>query len=158
MLLVEVGKKAAMLQCVEVHFKHRRRDPNTLKWHTRIFATSESHAADTHFGGDQAEQGRALTQGDGIGHGAARGLIGQVFLLSRHVLFLQPDLVRAANGDHAFPHAVLHAFDDGGHADEARHAQDDAQHGEKRAEFVGPDFFQADGDGGEEGHGKAQTE
>ena len=82
-----------------------------------------------------------------IHHGAAGSLVGQMLLLGGNVLLFQQDLVGAAHGDHGFLHPVLHAFDDGGHADQAGDAEDDAQHREQRAELVRPHFLQADDDG-----------
>jgi len=43
---------------------------------------------------------------------APDGLIGEMFLFGRDILFLQQDFVRAAHGNHGFAHAVFHAFDD----------------------------------------------
>ena len=64
----------------------------------------------------------------------------------QQTLFEQ-NFVGAAQGNHGFLHGVLHPLDDGGHADQTGHAQNDAQHGEQRAELVRPHFFQADEDG-----------
>ena len=46
---------------------------------------------------------------------------------------------QAADRHERFFHPVLHPLNQRRHGDQARHAQDDAQHGQRRAEFVRPD-------------------
>src|ERR1035438_4639257 len=105
-----------------------------------------------HLGGHQAHERGAAAQGFDVGHRVAGRLVREVFLFGGHVLLVHIDPVRPTHRDHSFSHSVLHAFDDGGHADQARDAQDDAQHGEHGAELVRPHLLQADDDGVGEGH------
>ena len=151
-LLVEVGEEAPVFERVEVHLQGGGPHAGGVPDHERLVAVGRDDVVHIHLGRDQAHERRAAAQGLDVGHRVAGGLVGQVFLLGGHVLLVHVDPVRAAHGDHGLSHAVLHAFDDGGHADQAGDAQDDAQHGEQRAELVRPHFLQADDDGVGEGH------
>ncbi len=101
---------------------------------------------------DEVQERGTIAERQHVGHGAAQGLIGEMLLFDGHFLFLHSNSVCAAHCDHGLLHPVFHPFDDRGHADEAGHAQDDPEHREQRSKLVRPDFFQAGGDGVQEGH------
>ena len=83
-----------------------------------------------HFGRDHLDERRAFLQCVNIVHRATDRLVGEVLLILRNILVIQAHLFNTANGDECFAHAVLHAFDQRGHADEAGHTQNDSEHRE----------------------------
>ena len=101
--------------------------------------------------GDARRIKGALLANAYIRHGAAGRLISEMFLVRRDGLLFKQNFVGAAHGDHGFLHAVFHPFDDGGHADEAGHAENDAEHGQHRTELVRPDLLEPNQDGVDQG-------
>ena len=91
-LLIEVREEAAMFEGVEVHVDGGGPDANGLGGHYRFIGVGGGDAPDGHLRGDQVEQGGALTEGLHVGHGASRGLVGEMFLFDGHVLFFQRTL------------------------------------------------------------------
>jgi hypothetical protein len=137
---------------MKVHFEGGGPNANAFTGPDRLIGAGDGDAVQPHFGRDEADERGAFAQSEDIGHGAAEGLIGKMFLVRGNGFIADEDLVGAAHGDHGFFEAVFHAFDDGGHADEAGDAEDDAEHGEERAEFVRPDILDPDENGVEQRH------
>src|ERR1019366_2161809 len=136
--LVEVGEEAPVLKGVEVHLKGRRPHSGSIPLHERLAASGYNDVVHVHLGRYQAHERSAAAQGFDVRHGVARRLVREMFLLGGHLLVVHVDPIRPAHSDHGLAHAVLHACDDSGHADQAGDAQDDAQHGEHGAELVRP--------------------
>src|SRR6185436_16836417 len=76
-------------------------------------------------------------------------------LVRRDVSLLHLDLFEPANRNQRFAHAVLHAFNEGGHGDQARNAEDDSEHRQQRAELMRPDFLDPNRNGVEKVHAGA---
>ena len=72
-------------------------------------------------------------------------LVLEVALLDRHVLRFDPDLFQPADGDQGFFGAFLHALDQGRHGHQAGDPRMMPEHRQERAELVGPDLLEPDG-------------
>jgi hypothetical protein len=83
-----------------------------------------------------------MAEGVDVVDGDADGLVAQVPLFDGNFGGFDADLLEAADGDQALFLGDLHAFDEGRHGHQARDAQDDAQHGQERAELVRPDLLE----------------
>ena len=86
----------------------------------------------------------------GVLHRPARRGRGEVLELFADFLRVDPNLFHAADSLEVFPHSFGDTRRKREHRQQTRHAEDDAQHGQKTAKLMRADFRQSDGDAEEE--------
>src|SRR5438045_3944079 len=73
-------------------------------------------------------------------------------LLDWKVLRLDTNFLEPANFDQSCLHGHFHSFHHRGHGDEARHAENDAEHCQERAKLMCPNLLEPERNGAEQIH------
>ena len=105
-----------------------------------------------HFRRDMRDEVRETAQGFGIGEGAAGRERGEVGEFERDLFVIYADAFESAQLLHGVAPTGGDAGGEGEHGEQAGHAENDPEHGEKTAKLVFADLLQADEKAGKPVH------